>query len=139
DDIPDVKGFKQIVEACVASNMDNNPKAKQFYNNALNMLSGDTVAVLLISDYNTKGLRGPCERNNPYYTYMKTTGSSQKENETASGSFGIGKAAPFLLSAFRAIMVSTVFPESGVFGSELKSLVQGKSILSYYEMDGSTY
>ncbi|WP_315920974.1 hypothetical protein [Mesorhizobium sp. SP-1A] len=139
DDIPNIDGFREIIQACVDSDTDNNPKAKQFYDKALDLLSGETIPVLLVSDYNTKGLRGPCERNNPYYTYMKTVGSSQKDNETASGSFGIGKAAPFLLSDFRAIMVSTVYPEGGVPGAELKSLVQGKSVLSYYELNGHTH
>lgn len=90
-------------------------KTKQFVKNALKTVSGNDFFVLRISDYNTTGLKGAFSNENitPWKGLVQGDAFSIKSNDTAAGSFGIGKAAPFVVSSLQTVFYRT-FDESGV-------------------------
>ena len=66
---------------------------------------------------------------------MKATGQSRKA-ETSSGSYGIGKFAPYTVSALRTVFLSTVWADGG---GRWHHYVQGKAVLmSHVGDDGKT-
>lgn len=129
-EIPSVDELKKTLNYCLKSAENESPKAKQFFENALKDLEKPRIKVLEISDYNTKGMRGPVTNGTPYYAFMKAKGQSKKFSETATGSFGIGKFAPYAVSKLRTVFVSTVFQEDDV---NFNQYTQGKSILMSYD------
>ncbi len=90
-------------------------KTKQFVKSALDTISENKLSVLRISDYNTTGLKGAFENNNitPWKSLVQGDAFSVKSNDTAAGSFGIGKAAPFVVSKLQTVFYRT-FDETGV-------------------------
>jgi len=132
--IPDYEDLKVIISACRVASEHEGKKAKAFLETALAELSKRKVKVLEISDYNTKGMKGPSKNGTPFYAFVKAKGQSQKDSETAGGSYGIGQFAPYTVSKLRTILVSTVFKdESGVH----QQYTQGKSILMSHD-EGET-
>jgi len=111
-------------------------KAERFFSSAINkVFSNNKFSVLRISDTNTTGLEGPCELGKPFHSLMKSEGQSTQATETAGGSYGIGKNAPFAISDLRTVMVSTKYGTKGKY----QDLAQGKSILmSHKDSTGST-
>ena len=102
-------------------------KPINFYNQAIEAMAQESISVFEISDFNTTGMgweQG--RRNTPFYIYMKGEGISGK-SEDKSGSFGIGKNAPFVVSDLRTIFASSVFYDSS---NTLRQVTQGKSALS---------
>lgn len=133
--IPDLPTFRSTLAACRLAAENESEKAQIFFENALELLSKNKIAVLKISDYNTTGVRGPCENGTPYFALLKASGQSKKNQTTAAGSFGIGKYAPFAVSALRTVFVTTVWEDNG----SCHQYVQGKSILmSHKENNGKT-
>jgi hypothetical protein len=66
---------------------------------------------------------------------LKATGQSQKPG-TSTGSYGIGKFAPFAVSELRTVFVSTVWENEA---GELQHYVQGKAVLmSHLDAKGNT-
>ena len=131
DSIP---GFEQLalaIRACSSekSNRDNE-KADSFFANALSLIDKDKIAVLSIVDSNTTGIKGPCENETAYHAFIKAKGLSHKESDVASGSYGIGKLAPYAVSELRT--VSTIYEEEGNF----VQLTQGKTILTSHKNAG---
>lgn len=110
-DVPDIEGLRQTMELCL-SDWESNQSAKVFFNKAKESVSNQTLRVLKISDYGTKGVTGDEEsKDSDWYNLVKSRGSSFKEG-TAGGSFGIGKNAPFATSKIRTVFYSTL-TESG--------------------------
>jgi hypothetical protein len=71
-------------------------------------------------------MAGPSHNGTAFYAFMKAKGQSKKASDTATGSFGIGKFAPYAVSRLRTVFVSTVYKDAeGV----IQRLTQGKSIL----------
>jgi hypothetical protein len=64
---------------------------------------------------------------------MKAKGQSKKDSKTATGSFGIGKYAPYVTSKLRTVFVSTVFKRPGNDG--YIQYTQGKSVLMSHDSD----
>ena len=115
--------------------LNESERAQIFFENAFELLSKNKVAVLKISDYNTTGVRGPCENGTPYYALLKASGQSKKSQTTAAGSYGIGKYAPFAVSSLRTVFVTTIWEG----GDGYHQYVQGKSILmSHKATNGKT-
>jgi uncharacterized membrane protein YgcG len=132
--IPNVEDLKNTIELCRIAAPAESAKAEQFFKLAAEELSKKKIAVLEISDFQTKGMRGPSENGTPFYAFMKAKGQSRKDSETATGSFGIGKFAPYAVSKLRTVFVSTVYQDStGAY----HQLTQGKSILMSHD-DEST-
>ena len=129
--IPGAKELKDAIARCSAGAPDESTKAEAFFKNARKLLEKDTVKVLQIADYNTTGVVGPCVNGSPFFALMKATGQSKKGG-TATGSFGIGKFAPFTVSELRTVFVTTVWNDEA---GAAHHYAQGKSILMSH-MDG---
>ena len=136
-DIPNVKELRATFALCLEASQSESAKAKQFFVSGLKELSKTTISVLEISDFNTKGIKGPAKNGSPYYAFMKAKGQSKKSSETAAGSFGIGKFAPYAVSKLRTVFVSTVFVDED---KQYKQLSQGKTIvMSHDSADGERH
>lgn len=136
DSIPDVDNLRKTLKYCNNAATQESSKAEKFFANALDVVAKEYINVLLVSDYNTTGLQGPCENGNPYYAFMKATGQSKKISEGNLGSFGIGKFAPFTVSQLRTIFVSTCWKDNN---DNIHHYVQGKSVLmSHVDDEGKT-
>ena len=108
--------------------IQNNDKAKAFFDHAMCVANKQTVVCLRISDFNTRGLTGSHELyNSAWCNLIKSTGASDKES-SSGGSFGIGKFAPFACSEFRTVFYSTI-DKDGI------SANQGVSRLTSFEME----
>lgn len=91
----------------------------------------DKIPCLRISDRNTTGLSGE-----QWHTLVKMQGKSHKPDlEGAGGSHGIGKYAPFSVSAPRTVFYWTCYQQN----KKDVEKFQGKSILmSHYNKEGET-
>jgi hypothetical protein len=76
--IPDLETLRSTLTACRVASENESEKAQIFFDNAIELLSRSKIAVLKISDYNTTGVRGPCENGTPYYALLKASGQSKK-------------------------------------------------------------
>lgn len=90
-------------------------KTLAFVNEAIKTISGEKFFVLRISDFNTTGLKGAFDEENitPWKGLVQGNAFSIKTSNTAAGSFGIGKAAPFVVSKLQTVFYRT-FDENGV-------------------------
>ena len=135
-EIPGSEVLLGHLKTCLEENK-NDTKAAKFFEEAVRTLESDRVKVLEISDYNTTGMKGPCVHPNPYHAYIKGRGESVKGDAGASGSFGIGKFAPFNVSKLRTIFLSTIYKDEE---GQTTQLSQGKSILtSFHSSDGGIH
>jgi len=131
-EIPDLKGFSDTLKRCSkAAESDGNEKSSKFFEHAQELLNKKYVTILQIVDSNTYGVKGPCVNGKPFFAMMKATGQSRKSN-TSTGSYGIGKFAPFTVSELRTVFVSTVWQNDQ---DEWLHYVQGKSVLTSHEDD----
>lgn len=135
-DIPDLQGLKEHIAHCLNSAKGEGKKASTFFNKAKELLDGQKIDVLEVSDFNTSGVKGPCQKGTPFFALLKAKGQSIKDSATAGGSFGIGKFAPYAVSNLRAIFVSTVYE---IDGGTLDQLTQGKAILMSHDVGESRY
>jgi hypothetical protein len=133
DSIPNLGEFKDTIKSCLDASKSESEKAKSFFEKATKMLAKKRIGVLVISDSNTSGIRGPAVNGTPFYAFMKATGQSKKDSQTASGSFGIGKFAPYAVSNLRTIFVSTIYSDGN---GTLQQLTQGKSVLMSHQYKG---
>lgn len=127
EDLPGSAELKTHLKACLdyvqADAVDSKEKkAQQFFRKAVGLLEAKTIPCLLVRDFNTTGLTGGDEdRGGRWHSLVKAKGSSNKSDETAGGSFGIGKSAPFACSGLRTVFYGTRNAK-GV-------AMQGKSVL----------
>ena len=101
-------------------------KAKHVLDKAQKLLANSTIPMLGIIDTNTKGLAGTSWRG-----LVKVTGASFKLSESAGGSFGVGKSAPFTLSPLRTVCYWSLFRD----GVDLVERFQGKAVLLSHPFD----
>ncbi len=135
-EIPQIEKYRETVRQClVAARKQENLKEISFFEEAKKTINKETIHLLRISDYHTKGLTGPCESGKPFHALVKSSGISSKDNETSGGSFGIGKNAVYALSDLQTAFYSTVYPE----GEELKFLAQGKSKFRSHETEEGSF
>lgn len=128
--IPNLQELKANIDACHSASKAEGRKAEIFFEQAKAELAKQTIQVLEISDFNTTGMKGPSENGTPYYAFMKAKGQSKKESDTATGSYGIGKFAPYTVSKIRTIFLSTVYLDDA---QQYVQLTQGKSILMSHD------
>jgi hypothetical protein len=132
-EVPDVDSLRENLLLCRTAAVGESKKAQSFFDEAINILSQEKISVLQVSDHSTKGMAGPSENGKPFYAFMKAKGQSKKSDDTATGSFGIGKFAPYAVSKLRSIFVSTVYQDEN---GEFQQLTQGKSILMSHDKNG---
>ncbi|HDL7338638.1 TPA: hypothetical protein PXN07_003942 [Yersinia enterocolitica] len=137
--IPNLDEFHTAIKNCLnKSKNTSDHKAAKFFEKAVMLLNAETIKILKISDSGTKGVEGPCEEGTPYYALLRSSGISQKGNNIAGGSFGIGKNATFAVSQLRTVFYSTNYIEKS--SAQEKFLCQGKSLLISHEDDnGNKY
>ena len=102
--------YKECIDGCRrywGDSMDS--KLARFLHDAEEMLSRDTIPVLVAGDYNTRGLSGSRTRklDTPWEALTGADGVSVKSTETSGGSYGIGKNAPFACSALSMVFYNT--------------------------------
>lgn len=131
--IPNFDQYKENLEDCLTAAQDESDKAKSFFESALKLLNRKKIFILEASDHNTQGMRGPSENGTPFYAFVKAKGQSKKVSDTAAGSYGIGKFAPYAVSGARTIFVSTVYQDKD---GQWHQLTQGKSILMSHNKNG---
>jgi hypothetical protein len=135
ESIPNFAEFKPTLLRCQRAAAGESEKARIFFDRAAELVSQRKIPILQIADFNTTGVKGPCQNGTPYFAFLKAPGQSKKSGETQLGTFGIGKYAPFVVSRLRTIFISTVWSD----GTCWHHYVQGKSILmSHYDEQGCT-
>lgn len=84
----------------------NNEKALNALEKADKTLHETKLPVLVIKDYNTKGIEGPYSNSyfSPWQSITVLDGGSTKRGNTG-GSYGIGKNAPYAASTLRAVFL----------------------------------
>ena len=114
--------LSEAVESCIkhAKEDEDEQDVIDALEDAKKCLSGELIQCLKISDSNTTGLD---EKH--WKVLVKCNGKSLKEKGGAGGSFGIGKAAPFVLSRVRTVCYWSHYQENG----STQEKFQGKSIL----------
>ena len=141
-DYPNLFEISSHIQGC----MDYYPKnknAKDVYTPMLKLLdgckNGDSLKYIRVSDYNTKGMKYSEETDSPFYAFVRSAGVSAKENTTAGGSFGFGKAAYFLMSPISTILVSTYTENDETYFEGVSSLCthlyngEKKMSVGYYD------
>lgn len=131
DEFPGREEFINSFRLCGETWKGSNPKIEDFIENGLELLQKDMMNFLRVSDFNTRGLEGAetGELGSPWSSLVKEAGSSNKQ-ESSGGSFGIGKAAPFLNSQLRTLFYSS-YDVTGY-----KSHIGVSNIMSFQKQDG---
>ena len=110
EEIPGVDSLRKAMLLCAfEAERQGTEDARDFFRNALEVGSRETVRVMLVSDHGTTGLRGAdtCEPGKDWSRLIKENGSSSKGG-SSGGSFGIGKNSTFACSDLRTIYVSSM-------------------------------
>ena len=134
-DFPSIEQYREAAELCLnKSSAASKEKETGFFRNAFKALNAENIRILRISDFNTKGVRGPCKEGTPFHTLAKTDGISEKEDVSSGGSFGIGKNATFALSDIQTVFISTLYTEES---GNSQVLCMGKTqFISHRGTDG---
>ena len=133
-DFPGADELLKVIQQCLAESKSD--KATSFFKNAINVLQAKQIPCLRISDAGTSGLRGDYRNfEGQWHAITKALGVSDKSDPTAGGSYGIGKNAPFAVSALRTVFYSTLYKDDS--GDEV-TLAQGKSVLVSHLMPNET-
>lgn len=102
--IPGVESIEDALEKALCYwEKKENIGTLEFLQGFKKAITSNTVRVLKISDYNTYGLN-----DKSYDALIIGNGYTEKVDENAAGSKGIGKAAPFAISDLRLVFYNTV-------------------------------
>lgn len=136
-ELPGIEDYSRIVRLChETARTKGNKKEIDFFRQAEAVLSARRVPILRIADYNTFGLKGPCREGYPFHALVKSSGVSDKPDDTSGGSFGIGKSAVYSASDLQTAFYSTVYRD----GSGRDSfLCQGKTKFRSFVDEGRAY
>ena len=132
DDIPDVEKLNSVIHKCYEyyPNGDDGVKLKTIQDAADRYLAQPgKVPVLKISDYNTTGLCGVLTEKGSKWSGLVRERSATNKTGGSSGSFGVGKFAPFTFSTFRTVFYSTKTVDN-------ESAFQGKALLTTFKEEG---
>lgn len=125
-EIPGFPSLKGALNSCL-QRWGDKPKEREFFDQAIQMAAQSQIPVLRISDYGTTGLTGDdTSENGRWFALVKSQGVSNKE-DTAGGSFGIGKSSPFAASRFRTVFYGTRTEAGGVALQGVSRLVTHKN------------
>ncbi|MBH2515594.1 hypothetical protein [Serratia ureilytica] len=133
-EIPDYNSLLKTMRYCKNKLSDSKDRrANLFFDRAVNLLNQPRIKILKITDSGTTGLSGPCIEGTPYYALLRSSGTSEKGNNTAGGSFGIGKNATFAVSEIRSVFYTTNYRDKET--GEKIFLCQGKASLISHKND----
>jgi len=127
---PELFSIEQHIRACLEF-FTGDKQAADLFNGMLEYLQrNDSIKILKVSDYNTKGMK--YEKGNPRCPFISfmSEGISSK-GVGSGGSFGFGKGAYYVPSKLRTILVSARFDDDRV-------VFQGRTRLSSHDFDGET-
>lgn len=132
---PSIEEFRKAARLCLRkATRPKNEKEKGFFEQAVRALQAPEIKILRIADFNTTGVKGPCEEGYPFHALAKSDGVSAKEDVSSGGSFGIGKNAAFALSDIQTAFISTRYEDEG--GTD-RVLCMGKTLfISHTGEDG---
>ena len=110
-DYPEFFELQHHIQGCL-DYFPNNHNARVTYGEMRKLFEGnkyhDHLGFIRVSDYNTKGMTyEDGNTDTPFYAFVRSAGVTVKEDSSAGGSFGFGKAAYYLLSPINTIIVST--------------------------------
>lgn len=144
-DYPEFFKLQHHIKGCLDYFPDNR-NAKAIYEPMYKLFKGsryaENLGYIRVSDYNTKGMAYENNTNNPFYAFVRAAGVTVKDNNTAGGSFGFGKAAYYLLSPINSIIISTCTKDGRKFFEGASSLVthlhegKKKMAVGYYDNQG---
>lgn len=145
-DIPKFKEVRNHIQLCIES-YPNNEDYQIFYKSMLDNFDSNYATefpYLKISDRMTTGMRYVKNNlSNPFQAFVRSSQISVKgDSSGAAGSHGYGKAAYYLLSPLRSLIVSTMTENGDCFfegASIIGSHIQGENTLSsvgYYDNNG---
>ncbi len=129
DEIPGAERLSDVIKRCYEyyHEGDDGIKMGMLKRAAEETLDQDGfVPVLKISDYNTIGLTGAKEEKGSNWTGLVREISATNKGNGLSGSFGVGKFAPFNFSSIRTIIYSTLNKDG-------ETALQGKTILTTFK------
>lgn len=102
--IPGVESIEDALEKAICYwEKKENVGTLKFLQDFKKTIKSNTIRVLKISDYNAYGLN-----DKSYDALIIGNGYTEKIDENAAGSKGIGKAAPFAISDLRLVFYNTV-------------------------------
>lgn len=130
-DIPGYDRLSEVIKKCYEyyHDGDDGIKMESLKNAAKDLLDdGELVPVLKISDYNTIGLIGAKKEKGSNWTGLVREISATNKGNGQSGSFGVGKFAPYNFSSLRTIIYST-------YNKDNETALQGKTILTTFRDD----
>jgi hypothetical protein len=108
--VSQIPGWQMLLDRCKKC-LDfekGQEKSENFFRNAIELLKGDKISVLKISDFNTTGLLGSDDdRAGGWYRLVRADGVSSPKG-VGGGSFGIGKGAPIAASLLRTVFYSSI-------------------------------
>lgn len=129
--LPRVDELKQIFQMG-KNTWASHKEASKFFEEGLQVLQQQTIPVLAIRDFNTTGLENVDKKiNGSFASLVKSVGVTFKD-ASSSGSFGIGKHAPFATSSIRTMFYGT-YNRQNVYA------FQGVSKLASYDMGEGNY
>lgn len=137
-------GLGDALQLCLDSEW-NTDEGNEMFKSAIEMLQKDTLPTLIATDLNTKGcpdFPARAGKVSPWEAMVNSEGHSEKTDENALGSFGLGKHAPFAVTPLRCVLYSTCYEDTN---GKLDSRFIGRAILvshrnsksgDYMEPDG---
>jgi hypothetical protein len=130
--IPGMLAYKEMLNKSYDYWRDNSEKAAKFLWNAKEKISQNAQMILRVSDYNTEGLSEPYKNGfGSWNALTKIDGGATKSGDSA-GSYGIGKNAPYVCTAYRMVFYRTLNIAS-------ERAAQGMSRLLSYEVCDNEY
>lgn len=132
DDIPDVERLNSVIHKCYEyyPGGDDGVKLKAIQDAADKYLAHPgKVPVLKISDYNTTGLCDVLAEKGSKWSGLVRERSATNKTGGSSGSFGVGKFAPFTFSSLRTVFYSTKTVNN-------ETAFQGKALLTTFKENG---
>lgn len=108
--LPGIEELKSQIQRCIDF-WRSEPAWQKEYQGMLNVLTGEKIKCLRISDFNTTGLHGVDShdfKGNSFLALVKGSGISSKQSEVAGGNRGVGKNAAFNLSSIKTIFYETI-------------------------------
>lgn len=102
--------YQECIEGCRqywGNEMD--AKLSRFLADAESTLKENKIPILVVGDYNTKGLNGSHsdQLSSPWEALTGSDGMSVKTDDNSAGSYGIGKNAPFACSSLSTVFYNT--------------------------------
>lgn len=106
--IPGYIKYKSMLRQILNYWKGNSEKATEFLERAIQSMEEEYTNILRISDYNTSGLSEPYKAGfGSWNALTKIDGGATKTGDSA-GSFGIGKNAPYVCTAYRMVFYRTI-------------------------------